>query len=95
MFFFIAFGVYKLVVVGYKMGGLQSLLQEGDYSRIKKRKSPIINAISSCYWCLATAIYLAWSFISNNWSTSWIVWPIAGVLFGGLYVVIDLINKKK
>lgn len=95
MFLFIAFGVYKLVEVGYKMEGLQSLLQEGDYSRIKKRKLPIINAFSSCYWCLATVVYLAWSFISKNWSITWIVWPIAGVLFGGLYVVVDLIVRKK
>lgn len=95
MFFFIAFGVYKLVAVGYKMGGLQSLLQEGDYSRIKKRRSPVMNVFSSCYWCIVTAVYLAWSFISQNWAISWIVWPIAGVLFGGIYEVIALINKKK
>lgn len=95
MFLLIAFGVYKLVIVGYKMGGLQLILQEGDYTRIKKRKSPIINAFSTCYWCLATAIYLAYSFLTKNWSISWIVWPIAGVLFGGLYVIVDLITKKK
>lgn len=95
MFCFIAFGVYRLVVVGYKMEGLQLLLQEGDYTRTKKRKLPIMNAFSSCYWCLVTAIYLAYSFISKNWYSSWVIWPVAGVLFGGLYVVVDSITKKK
>lgn len=94
MFLFIAFGVYKLVVVGYKMGALQSLLQEGDYSRIKKRKLSIINAFSTLYWCLAAAVYLTWSFLSQKWSLTWMVWPIAGILFGGLYVVVDSIGKK-
>lgn len=95
MFLFIAFGVNRLVVVGYKMAALQTLLQEGDYSRTKKVKSPALNAFSSCYWSIVTVVYLAWSFISQNWVITWVVWPIAGILFGGLYVIVDSIAKKK
>lgn len=36
------------------------------------------------YWCLATALYLGISFLWNSWDTSWIVWPVAGVLYAAL-----------
>ena len=36
------------------------------------------------YWCVATAGYLAWSFISRKWDMTWIVWPVAGVLYAAV-----------
>lgn len=44
----------------------------------------IVGVIASFYWPLVTLGYLAWSFIGDAWGSSWIVWPIAGVLFGAL-----------
>lgn len=44
----------------------------------------IIGVIAAFYWPLLTAIFLAWSFIGDAWGTSWIVWPIGGVLFGAI-----------
>lgn len=44
----------------------------------------IVGVIASFYWPLLTAIFLAWSFIGNAWSISWIIWPIGGVLFGAI-----------
>lgn len=44
----------------------------------------IVGIIASFYWPLAVVIYLAWSFIGDAWGISWIIWPIAGVLFGAL-----------
>lgn len=46
--------------------------------------SPFINAIAGVYWLLTLAIYLGWSFIGDAWDRSWIVWLLAGVLFGAL-----------
>lgn len=42
----------------------------------------ILGVISSIYWPLLLAIYLAWSFIGDAWGRSWIVWPIGAVLYG-------------
>ena len=44
----------------------------------------IVGVIAAFYWPLLTAIYLAWSFIGNDWGISWIVWPIGGVIFGAI-----------
>lgn len=46
--------------------------------------SPFIEAIAGPYWIGCTAIFLAWSFISSDWGITWMIWPIAGVLFGAI-----------
>lgn len=46
--------------------------------------SPFIDAIAGPYWIGCVAIFLAWSFISSDWGITWIIWPIAGVLFGAI-----------
>lgn len=84
---FVSIGVNLLVRAGSMTSAYNKLLQEGDYTVSKKRKSPIINKISTVYWLCAVAVYLGWSFWYRAWDRSWIVWPIAGVLFA---VVITL-----
>ena len=34
------------------------------------------------YWPGMVVIFLVWSFAFNAWKFSWIMWPIAGALFG-------------
>lgn len=59
------------------------LLQKDEY-RIEAKTNNYLEMISGVYWTIATAIYLAWSFITYDWHLTWIVWPIAGVIYGGL-----------
>ncbi|WP_204519915.1 permease prefix domain 1-containing protein [Actinomyces procaprae] len=47
-------------------------------------ENPFTEAIAGPYWIGCLAIYLAWSFIRSDWEVSWMVWPIAGVLFGAI-----------
>ena len=47
------------------------------------------------YWLLATAIYLGISFCTNDWKTTWVVWPVAGVLFAAVYGVLTAVVKNK
>ena len=61
----------------------------------EKKSSPIINAISSIYWLLTTAIYLTWSFKTGEWGSTWIVWPVAGVLFGVIETIAKIMLKKE
>lgn len=44
----------------------------------------IVGVIASFYWPILVAIYLGWSFISNDWGSSWVIWPIGAVLFGAI-----------
>lgn len=91
----VAFGVRLLVGSGTVWGGFERLLEEGEYTREEKKKQPLISQISQVYWMLVLAGYLAYSFITNEWERSWIVWPVAAVLFPAVTALILLFAKKK
>lgn len=87
-------GVSFFVRSGVIWASFEKLLQEGDYTKEKKKKEPLIRSISGIYWLIATAIYLAYSFITNDWGYSWIVWPVAGVLYPALIGILHLFDSK-
>ena len=84
----IAVGVLLIVRVSIVWGSFQQLLEEGDYSRESKAVEKKYSFIAGSYWLLVTAGFLAWGFITNAWDRCWIVWPIAGVLFGAIWGVL-------
>ena len=50
--------------------------------------------IAGIYWTIVTAGYLAWSFWTGAWERTWIVWPVAGVLFGAVIGIAAMFRKK-
>ncbi len=74
-----AAGVWLIVRVCIEWGSYQKLLEEGDYTR--KTKLTPKGWLSGAYWSLATAVFLAYSFWTKDWANSWIIWPVAGVLY--------------
>ena len=69
-FVLVGIGVFFFVSSGIIWASYEKLLQEGDYSKVKKENQSIVTAISSAYWLIATAIYLGYSFSTNNWEYS-------------------------
>lgn len=94
-FVLVGIGVFFFVSSGIIWASYEKLLQEGDYSKVKKENQSIVTAISSAYWLIATAIYLGYSFSTNNWEYSWIIWVVAGVVFPVIVIIIDLLGKRK
>lgn len=88
-------GIIFFVQNGIIWASYEKLLQEGDYSKAKKEKSPVITAISSAYWLITTAIFLAYSLTTNNWGYSWIIWVVAGVLFPAVIGILNVFFQKK
>ncbi len=97
LLFIVAIGVYFFVVAGVRWESMQKLLQEGDYTIDNKKNESAFEPVSKAYWLVATAIYLGYSFYTNAWEISWIVWPVAGVLFAAVKViyVASVRNKHK
>ena len=91
----VAAGVFSFIMVGIPWGALQQLLQEGDYTRSKKADSRRRTAIATVYWLLATALYLGCSFIAGAWNRTWILWPVAGVLFAAVMVIDSLLQHRE
>lgn len=67
-----------------------SLKEEREY---KERKH--IRIFEDMYWPIVLIIYLSWSFITNKWGVTWIVWPIAAVLFSLLIAIFGEKVKEK
>ena len=89
MLIIVAAGVKLIVLTCIRQGGYDRLLEEGDYTRLNKRAG----RYDGIYWAVATAVYLGWSFVTMRWEITWIVWPVAGVLFAAYREVMKAICR--
>lgn len=80
-------------------GSIQSaydkLLNEGDYTLERKKSESVMQRWASPYWILIVVVYLTWSFTTSNWDKTWIIWPIAGVLFGLFSAIVQASTTNK
>ena len=92
-------GVVSFILVGVRWASMERLLREGDFAprtksgsfkrACKIRGESLDEQLNSAYWLLTTTIYLAWSLFTHDWGKTWIVWPVAGVLFCAIRVIVD------
>lgn len=87
----VAVAAYLFVSEGMVEGSFHRLLEEGDYTRTQKavNRSPWLGV----YWCVVTAIYLGWSFYTGDWHRTWMIWPVAGLLFAALAAALNARKK--
>ena len=95
MLLLIGLGVIFFIVGGVNWASMEKLLQEGDYTRTKKKTSSITGVVSTVYWCVAAAVYLACSLPGHSWRESWVIWPVAGVLFAAVMAVCSALAGRK
>ena len=82
----------------YYQNALDKILQTGDYTPEQKKKNALKSKISAIYWLVVTAIFLYYTFGENGNGQiqySWIIWAIAGVLYGVVMIIIDLISRRR
>lgn len=89
-------GSALFVYGGVYQAAMDRLLEEGDYVRPRKRQNVVVGAISSIYWLTVTAAYLLWTF--GPWwdaqpQDTWILWAVAGVLYGAVMALVRGIRK--
>jgi len=87
-------GVYCFIWVGVQNAAMQKLLKEGDYTEREKNRSGWRESVGFAYWGILTAVYLAWSFLSNQWHVTWLVFAIGGVLFPVIMRLCDLLADR-
>lgn len=91
----VACAVYLFVWAGMIHGNYDKVLQLGEYTPENKRLAKKTTWFSGAYWCTAVAVYLLISFVFENWESSWVIWPVAGVLFAALYQIVRNCAGKK
>lgn len=100
LFLLIAIGVFLFVRAGMEKGAYNILLSEGDYSpemrrRMNEGSGRIVGIVASTYWPLMVCIFLIWGLVFNGWHIAWIIWPIAGILFGAFSAVTSAVMREK
>ncbi len=93
MLAFIAVGVLLIVNAGIIKDGFSKLLQEESYSRTEKTNKAL-KTVAPVFWMIVTAGYLLWSFLTNDWHITWIVWPVAGVIYGAISVILRNTHRE-
>lgn len=88
-------GAVFFIVSGVRWESMQKLLQEGEFAPQEKKKSRIKETVGTIYWLIAAAVFLVWSFLTNDWEITWIVWPIAGILFAIVMCFCNLVIDQE
>ena len=83
------------ISVGMIKSSYDTLLQEGEYTKEEKHLKKKTDDFSGAYWCLIVVIYLGWSFWTNNWKMTWIIWPVAGVLYAAVLGIVKMIIDNR
>lgn len=84
------------IIAGVRWASMQKILKEGNFTQKEKKKSKVKGTVTLVYWLIITAIYLTMLFTSDQYKfqNSWIIWPIAGVLFVVVIVLCDFLEDK-
>ena len=91
----VSIGVNILIRAGMIKSSYDTLLQEGEYTKEEKHIKKKTDDFSGVYWCLVVVIYLGWSFSTNNWKFTWIIWLVAGVLYAAVLGIVKMIVRNK
>ena len=96
MLFIAGIGAAFFIFAGVQNGAMDKLLKRGEFTEEKKKKNRVHGTIAAIYWLIVTAAYLLWLFLdSNSNSLSWVIFPVAGVLFPAVLGICSLIGRKQ
>ena len=88
-FFMIAFGVYVIIPVSGQYDAYNTVLS--DVNAPKNPRARRAEKLAAFYWPLMSAIYLGWSLWTMEWNLTWVIWPVAGILFAALVGLMELL----
>ncbi|MGY5765652.1 permease prefix domain 1-containing protein [Brachybacterium sp. DNPG3] len=93
----VALGLFIMLRAGWADHVADTLLheQEKQHESLEHSPSPAIRIIAAIYWPFFAAVYLIWSFTTGEWGTTWLVWPVAGVLYAALWGVSAALGQDK
>ncbi len=91
----VAAGVCFFIIGSANKAAVDVLLQEGEFSRRSKARARQASPVAGVYWMLITAGYLAWSFLTNDWHRTWVVWPVAAVLYPVVILIAGTVMKDR
>lgn len=89
----IACGVVIIILGENRRECIKVLLQEGEFTAKGKKGDKIVGIIAAVYWPIVVVIYLIWSFATMHWGFTWLVWPVAGLVFAAIASIVSAVVK--
>lgn len=91
----VAVAVTLFVIAGTRNGAYLRLLSEGEFQAEEKEKNKKLETVGTVYWCITVGVYLAISFIFENWDSSWVVWPVAALIYAAVHAIASFMLDKR
>lgn len=88
-------GAALFIVAGVRWASMKKLLKEGEFATSEKKKNRIKETVGTVYWLIAAAVYLVWSFMTYDFYLTWIVWPVAGIMFAVVMCLCNLLADRE
>lgn len=95
LLFLVTLGLWIIIPTSSEFEAYKHILNEGDKNRELTQNERNAMKLAPFYWPLVLAIFLAWSLWTMNWGVTWIIWPVAGVLFAALVGFMGLLTKEE
>ena len=89
LFIFVGMGVLLIVYSSIVAGAYETVLRLNDKNTISGRygrEDDVVyvnekaETVMELYWSTVTCIYLIISFVTFRWESTWLIWPIAGIV---------------
>ena len=88
-----------LVAVAVYLFVQANIIRSSYYCLLNPKKKTVypekIRLLLQAYWLIIVCIYLAYSFITSDWGKSWIVWPLAALIYGVIEAVLKAWRLEK
>ncbi|MEC8327745.1 MAG: helix-turn-helix transcriptional regulator [Pseudomonadota bacterium] len=95
LLFIVTLGLWVIIPASSEYEAYKHVLNEGDKNRELTQSERNALKLAPFYWPLVVAIFLAWSLWTMNWGVTWIIWPVAAVLFAALVGLMGLLSKDE
>ncbi len=89
----VSVAVYLLITAGTIKDSYDQLLREGEFEPKEQEHAKKVSKFAGIYWPIIVAVYLGWSFYTNNWEFTWVVWTIAALIFAGVSSVLHVFKR--
>lgn len=85
----VAIGLFCWIAPNATERAAEHLLQEHEDQDdlISSGTHPAVRVLAAVWWPITVAAFLLWGLAFDGWHQAWILFPIAGVLYGALWAV--------
>lgn len=80
----VSVAVYLFVSMGMVKSAHDMLLKKGEFDPVERELNKRSTKFAGIYWPCVTAVYLLISLPTSRWEITWVIWPVAALIFAAV-----------